>query len=302
MAKGITETEVHQAADELVSAGERPTVERIRGHLGTGSPNTVTRWLESWWGTLGERLAAQATKAALPAAPDAVVALATQWWEQALTAARAEAERALADERSRLEVARAELDEQAREAQAQVAHHVAIAERARQLQAAAEQRFADVQRTCDLQSEQLRDLGAQRDAGYLRAERLDAALSALQARAAERELALTREREAQAQHVRGIEDRAHAEIDRARQELKVARTECATQLQRLTAEVASGRERENQARQALGVAQQDAVAQYARATALEQQLARAGRAPTAARRDAARATKPASRRARPKAP
>ena len=49
MARGITESDVHTAADEIVDGGERPTVERIRAHLGTGSPNTVTRWLETWW-------------------------------------------------------------------------------------------------------------------------------------------------------------------------------------------------------------------------------------------------------------
>jgi len=37
MARGITESDVHTAADELVARGERPTVERIRAHLGTGS-------------------------------------------------------------------------------------------------------------------------------------------------------------------------------------------------------------------------------------------------------------------------
>lgn len=57
MARGITEQQVPAAADALVAGGERPTVERIRQHLGTGSPNTVTRWLESWWQPLGPRLA-----------------------------------------------------------------------------------------------------------------------------------------------------------------------------------------------------------------------------------------------------
>lgn len=47
MARGITESDVHAAADQLVAAGERPTIERIRAHLGTGSPNTVLRWLET---------------------------------------------------------------------------------------------------------------------------------------------------------------------------------------------------------------------------------------------------------------
>ena len=36
MARGITEHDVHTAADALVAAGERPTVDRIRAHLGTG--------------------------------------------------------------------------------------------------------------------------------------------------------------------------------------------------------------------------------------------------------------------------
>ena len=58
MPKGISENDVHAAADALVAQGERPTVERIRAHLGTGSPNTVTRWLETWWQRLGGRLQA----------------------------------------------------------------------------------------------------------------------------------------------------------------------------------------------------------------------------------------------------
>ncbi len=62
MARGITESDVHAAADALVAGGERPTVERIRVHLGTGSPNTVVRWLETWWRKLGGRLAAQQAK------------------------------------------------------------------------------------------------------------------------------------------------------------------------------------------------------------------------------------------------
>ena len=84
MARGITESDVHTAADEIVGAGERPTVERIRAHLGTGSPNTVTRWLETWWQGLGQRLHAQQARLAVPAAPDAVAALAAEWWALAV--------------------------------------------------------------------------------------------------------------------------------------------------------------------------------------------------------------------------
>lgn len=41
------------AADALVAKGERPTVERVRAHLDTGSPNTATRLLETLWEILG---------------------------------------------------------------------------------------------------------------------------------------------------------------------------------------------------------------------------------------------------------
>src|SRR3546814_11575800 len=79
MARGITESDVHSAADAIVAAGERPTVERIRAHLGSGSPNTVTRLLDTWWAALGARLAALAPRIALPEAPEAIQRLAGEW-------------------------------------------------------------------------------------------------------------------------------------------------------------------------------------------------------------------------------
>lgn len=56
MAKGITEQQVFDAADALLLEGARPTIERVRRELGTGSPNTVNRHLETWWRRLAERL------------------------------------------------------------------------------------------------------------------------------------------------------------------------------------------------------------------------------------------------------
>ena len=97
MARGITETDVHTAADELVAAGERPTVERIRAHLGTGSPNTVTRHLDTWWQALGGRLEAQRKHLSMSEAPEAVATLAAQWWGVALEAAKAGLQGAPAD-------------------------------------------------------------------------------------------------------------------------------------------------------------------------------------------------------------
>src|SRR3546814_8032417 len=103
MARGITESAAHAAADAIVDAGERPTVERIRAHLGTGSPNTVTRWLETWWQGLGQRLQAQQASLSLPDAPDAVGKVAGELWRLALEHAQANANEALEAERAALQ-------------------------------------------------------------------------------------------------------------------------------------------------------------------------------------------------------
>src|SRR5690625_4142636 len=68
MARGLAGNDVHAAAGALADAGERPTVERIRAHLGTGSPNAVTRWLETWWQGLGQRLQANRARLEVPEA------------------------------------------------------------------------------------------------------------------------------------------------------------------------------------------------------------------------------------------
>lgn len=164
MAKGITQPQVDTAADALVQAGERPTVERIRAFLGTGSPNTVTRMLEVWWQGLGTRLAAQHVRMALPEAPAAVAALAGQLWEQALIAAQTQAQTDLADTRAALDTERTELEtarQSARDAEAAAATEI---ETARQAQALAEARLSESQRLIEQQAAQLADLGRQRDA------------------------------------------------------------------------------------------------------------------------------------------
>ena len=132
MARGITQSDVDRAADTLLAQGERPTVERIRQFLGTGSPNTVTRLLDLWWKALGGRLATSAAKVALPDAPPAVVTLASQLWEQALAAAQEHAEAGLEGERSALAAAGLEAD-----ARVAAAHQAAEASEARAAEAAA---------------------------------------------------------------------------------------------------------------------------------------------------------------------
>lgn len=59
MTRGIAEQDVFEAADKLLARGERPTIERVRLELGRGSPNTVNRLLDGWWGGLAARMAAK---------------------------------------------------------------------------------------------------------------------------------------------------------------------------------------------------------------------------------------------------
>ena len=53
MARGITENDVWMACDALLLAGARPTIERVRQHIGSGSPNTVSPYLDTWFKGLG---------------------------------------------------------------------------------------------------------------------------------------------------------------------------------------------------------------------------------------------------------
>ncbi len=224
MAKGITEMQVHTAADALVAAGERPTVERIRAHLGTGSPNTVTRLLDSWWQALGARLTAQHAVASIPDAPSEIAALAGQWWARACQQAREVVEADVTGVRMQLANDRVDLDrdrELFQQTQTGLEHALTQAQQAETAMAA---RLADVQRLVEQQANQLADLTQQRDALQTRNERGEAECRSVMERLQAQETAATAERELLAQQLRAAEDPSHAEVDRARQESKGLRT------------------------------------------------------------------------------
>lgn len=298
MARGITQSDVDRAADALLTQGERPTVDRIRQFLGTGSPNTVTRLLDAWWKTLGGRLAASAEKVAMPGAPAPVAALASQLWEEALNAARELAEAALKDERTALGTARLEAD-----ALVAAARQAAEAAEARAAEAAAalstaHQRLEDRQRLADQQAAQITDLTAQRDQALQRAQQLEAEGTALRDRIEALQQETEATRVAQAAHLRAIEDRAHAEVDRARQEtrdrekaLQAAEKTLSTRIRELEGELANSRTLATDATRGL-------ASEQARRETLEQQLAEVHR-----RLDAALSAAPrASRLATPRRP
>ncbi|HEL2981698.1 DNA-binding protein [Stenotrophomonas maltophilia] len=218
MARGITESDVHTAADELVAKGERPTVERIRAHLGTGSPNTVTRWLETWWNQLGTRL--QPARLDLDDAPAVLAELAGQWWELALKHAREVAHRELAEAKQSLAAQR-----DAQEAKSQLIADELTQVRSERDAAITGERIAstqaaELQQLVDQLRLQISELAEQRDLELRRADRTEEARQQLDVRLHEALETAKSEREDWTEYVRSVENRTLSDVDRARQEVK----------------------------------------------------------------------------------
>jgi len=260
MARGITQEQVSAAADALVTVGERPTVEKVRTQLGTGSPNTVTRMLETWRGELAARMS---QVLALPDVPAEVGQAFVEVWRLAVTHAQSLAQAALAQEQNALLAAQSSLTQERKIWEAALAEAQGQAQSADQARQVADTRLTDVQRLVEQQASQLAELTQQRDTSQRRAEQLDEAFEAHKG-------SVAAEREAQAAHLRSVEDRAHAEIDRAREETKALQATL-RQKERETSNVVS---RLETAEAAARAAERLATESGARATTLEQQLAR----------------------------
>lgn len=160
MARGITQDQVNAAADALVTAGERPTVEKIRAQLGTGSPNTVTRMLDTWRGTLATRLS---QVLALPEVPADVGQAFTEVWRLAMAHAGSLAQTALAHEQNALLATQSSLTQERKLWDIALAEAQAQAQSADQAREVAETRLADIQRLVEQQAGQLAELGYGRD-------------------------------------------------------------------------------------------------------------------------------------------
>ena len=267
MPKGITQEQVSAAADALVAAGDKPTVEKIRQALGTGSPNTVSRMLDIWRGALATRLG---QVLALPEVPGEVGQAFAEVWRLAMAQAGSLAQAALAHEQNTLLAAQSSLTQERKLWDIAIAEAQAQAQNADQGREVAETRLADVQRLVEQQAGQLTELLQQRDGLQQRVEQLAEALDSHQS-------AVAVERETQAAHVRAVEDRAHAEIDRAREETKTLQATL-RQKERDTSAVAARLEKAEASARA---AEHLATEHGARAIVLEQQLARMDGLPAA---------------------
>jgi len=83
--RGVQLEDVLGAADALVAQGLKPTIERVRQHLGGGSPNTVSPMLDVWFERLPARLMGRPPE---PDEAEKVPLVVLQLWD----AARREAE------------------------------------------------------------------------------------------------------------------------------------------------------------------------------------------------------------------
>jgi len=260
MAIGVPETEVFAAADRILARGERPTVERVRAELGRGSPARVGQLLETWWEALAKRLAGEAR---LPELPPEVATAFRAVWATASEHATAGALASLAHEQHSLLAAQTSLTQERKIWEIAIADAQVLAQSADHAREVAETRLTDVQRLVEQQASQMAELIQQRDGWRQRAEQLSEAFDTHRS-------VVTAEREAQAAHVRAVEDRAHAEIDRAREETKALHAT----LQRIERESSAITKRLETTLTTVRAAEHAATEQSARAKTLEQQLAR----------------------------
>jgi DNA repair exonuclease SbcCD ATPase subunit len=212
--RGVQQEEVWAAADALIAAGERPTIERVRLKIGRGSPNTVSPMLETWFATLGTRLGVVAAGAqADEGAPKVLRQALDKVWAAAVAAARDEADRALEPERDRLAQQGLKLD---------IARQELL-----QREAALTERGIALEHALELAKSQLRDQTAQLEKAGRDLEQARSSLANLvQERDAGRRQfddqlrALAEERQRIEQRVSANEKRLLEEVDRARQEAK----------------------------------------------------------------------------------
>lgn len=246
MAVGVPEHEVFGAADAVLARGAR-----------------VGGLLDQWWARLAERLHGETR---LPTLPGEVSQAFVAVWQQAIQLAQSVVEQGLAEQRQVLETERecmAAAQDQARQDVAKARQQMVDAAVGRQT---AELHLADLKLLLSQRQTQIDDLQQQRES--LAHERREAQQHSqvLQQELQALRLKAEQERVAQETYVRGVEDRAHREVDHARHESKAM----AVQLKDAVQQVEQSLRRLASIQTELSRTQQHAAAQNARAETLEQ--------------------------------
>ena len=218
--RGIQEADVWDAADALIAQGLRPTIERVRQHIGRGSPNTVSPMLEAWFATLGARLGvAESAQEPADDVPEPVRQAAQLMWVSALEQSRQAAEQLLQEREST--IAAAEKTVAANE------QHLVQREEAMHQQKKA------MDDAMKLARSQAQELSRRQDEMQLLLQEREAQIQALRNEVAEKNRlreedhkqhaealqAASAERQRLAEQFAGNERRMLADLDRARQDL-----------------------------------------------------------------------------------
>lgn len=273
MPRGITQEQVVAAADTIVAAGERPTVEKVRAQLGTGSPNTVTRMLETWRQGLAERLREVNQ---LPGLPDAVGQVMATLWSQAVRHAREHVQHEVAAEREVLQHSRTALDARETERAALLRSTQEAKQKAEEAARRAIAETTALRRLADRLEAEAAEHATERTRLLAQDQALEAACSRLRDEARVAEAKSAKERTARDDHVKVIEDRAHAEVDRVRTELKTARAELTGVRKYHQAEIQALQRTGTELTRSLSAAEREAGHQRGVAEALKLKLSTAG--------------------------
>ncbi|GAC1540542.1 MAG: hypothetical protein NVS2B4_19990 [Ramlibacter sp.] len=260
---GVQQHQVDQVADALLQEGRRPTIERVRERLGTGSPNTLGPMLESWFKRLGPRVAGVAQGSG----PIAQLPLAVQnafrlFWDQATADA---GERAMQMVQTRLQELQAARGAVAQEAAALAASRQALEDSAHLAQRQLEDmrvQLAALQ--AQLTTSQDAVTTGQHELASTRAQ-----LAALRQRQDEMAQHHAAERAQDAERASANQRRHLQEIDRARQETAHERATAATAAGQHARELALLREQVDQANAVLAQTQQQMRDARAQTEALE---------------------------------
>lgn len=276
--RGVQREDVWAAADAVLLAGEKPTIERVRQHLGSGSPNTVGPLLEQWFKHLGRRIQDPGAFAAPAGVPDPVLQVAQHVWETALAQTRGDFEERLRDgladavanvesEKERAEIAGAaafEATAKATKLKTELVEQEALLRRVQEELAAERARLQEVRAALALEQERLAD-ERQRAAEDLAETKRQLAAAVERADAADRRVALELDRE------RTARAKADRQVEALQKTVDVVREAEATSQDQAREKLEAARQREEalQTRLALAEAELTALQRLAKIRAAD---------------------------------
>ncbi len=222
--RGIQEADVWAAADALLAEGQKPTIEKVRMHMGRGSPNTVAPMLDAWFSTLGARLGLnQQTQTLRNSVPDEVLEAAQSLWGSALQHAQEVAEQSLqereqaaANAQTKLELLQAKLQQREEGLQQQKSAMDAAL-------ALAHAQREDLSRRLDEMQQQLTERDQWLEKLRQESQEQRKAQEALRDQHSRELDAAMQERQRLAEQFAGNERRMLADLDRSRQETEKAK-------------------------------------------------------------------------------